>query len=614
MADIIKQLPDSIANKIAAGEVVQRPASVVKELLENSIDAGAQNITLIIKDSGKTLIKVIDDGKGMSLSDARFCFERHATSKISTAEDLFSIKTMGFRGEALASIAAVSMAELVTGQPKAEVGTRVVVEGAEFKGQEPEAIEAGTSIQVKNLFYNIPARRKFLKSDPVELKHIMDEFNRVALAFPEIGFEFYNGDLLVHSLKSESLQKRIIHLLGKSYQKRLLTCKESTDYLNIKGFIGTPDTAKKTRGEQFIFVNNRYIRSNYLSHAVKTAFKGLITEESFPFFVLFLELDPDHIDVNVHPSKHEVKFDDERSIYGLLNSAVKRTLGSQPLSPSIDFTKKVEIDELDSSERSFTSSFQFGTRDEGAAESIKEAFERDFSGREIEGMPREKQPWSPKPEHGNRTGWEELEGSIESPKDIEKDIRPEENQRAVMQVARAFILMPVVSGVMVVDQNRAHERILFEKFASRYEVGKVSSQQCLFPEKISPGKADIHLVMGMEPELKKIGFDFEYFGSDSIMINGIPEGCTGENTKELFEGLLELYKNNSKSISISKGESLLRALAKKSAIPHGKVLSKEEMENMVDQLFACKIPQFTSDGLPTLIKMDYNYLFSAFSQ
>ncbi len=611
MGDLIKQLPDSVANKIAAGEVVQRPSSVVKELLENAIDAGAQNISLIIRESGKSLIRIVDDGKGMSLSDARFCFERHATSKISEAEDLFAIRTMGFRGEALASIAAVSMVELNTREKGGEIGTKVVVEGAEFKGQEPDPIDEGTSIQVKNLFYNIPARRKFLKSDPVELKHILEEFNRIALAFPNIEFSLFNGDLQVHSLKAESLQKRIVHLLGKTYQKKLLGCQEETEYLRISGFVGTPETTRKTRGEQYLFVNQRFIRSNYLAHAVKTAYQGLIPEDSFPFFVINLEIDPNHIDVNVHPSKHEVKFDDERSIYGLVNAAVKRSLGSQPLSPSIDFSKKVSLGDFNQNESDFSSSFQFGSRKELGALPPQSDAGPDRN-REFEGF--SSKEFFDRPQTGNPANWDEIEGGIRDLNRGYEDSNDQSSTRSMIQVAKAYIMSPIVSGVMVIDQSRAHERILYEKFAGRYEANKVNSQQCLFPEKVVLGKADIHMLMGMEKELKKVGFDFEYFGADSIVINGIPEGTSSENSKELFEGLLELFKNNSKSLNISREENLIRALAKKTSVPHGKNLEREEMGNLVDQLFACKIPQFTPEGLPTLIKMDYNYLFSAFSE
>ncbi len=605
MADIIRQLPDSLANKIAAGEVVQRPASVVKELLENSIDSGAKNITLVVKESGKSLIQVTDDGKGMSISDARFCFERHATSKIKDADDLYAIKTMGFRGEALASIAAVSRVELITNQNGSDLGTKVKVEGAEFKGQEPEASDKGTSIVVKNLFYNIPARRKFLKSDPVEMRHIMDDFQRIAISNPDLSFDFFNSDLQVFSLRPENLQKRIIHILGKSYQKGMLPCQEETEYLRIDGFVGTPQMAKKTRGDQFFFVNGRYVKNNYFQHAIKTAFEGLIPADHFPSFVLFLELDPGHVDVNVHPSKHEVKFDDERSVYGLIQAAVKKALGSHHTSPSLDFTRKVEPDQFQGSERSFSSSFQSG-------DSSLSGFDQGINISNQEKLDPITRVFQSKPESfGNPVSWDQLESS---PQNHEAPGKLELQAKAFMQISGAFILVPIKSGALIMDQSKAHERILYERFLTRLENKNKASQQSLFPERISLGKADIHLLMGMEMEIKALGFDFEYSGQDAIVITGVPEGSQNENEKELFEGLLELYKENSKELNISKTENLVRALAKKSALPHGRKIEQEEASNLLDELFACKVPQYSPDGNPTFVKIGYNYLLSLFSE
>src|SRR5882672_8152343 len=343
MPDIIQLLPDSIANQIAAGEVVQRPASAVKELMENAIEAGAEKITVIIKEAGKTLLQVIDDGAGMSETDARMSLERHATSKIRTAEDLFTLRTMGFRGEALASIAAVSQMEMRTRLGHHELGTLLVVEGSEVKKQEPVACEKGTSISVKNLFYNIPARRNFLKSNPVELRHAIDEFQRLAMAHPEIAFSFIQGDAAVLDLNPAKLSQRIVALFGKSYQEQLAPCQEETTLIKVTGYIGRPESAKKTRGEQFLYVNHRFIRSNYLHHAVMNPFEGLLQDNSFPFYVLFIEIDPKHIDVNVHPTKTEIKFDDERAVYAVVRSAVRQALGAHNLSPALDFIGDVNM-------------------------------------------------------------------------------------------------------------------------------------------------------------------------------------------------------------------------------------------------------------------------------
>ncbi|MFN7188453.1 MAG: DNA mismatch repair endonuclease MutL, partial [Cyclobacteriaceae bacterium] len=343
MPDIIQLLPDSIANQIAAGEVVQRPASAVKELMENSLDAGATRIRLIVREAGKSLIQIVDDGSGMSATDARMSLERHATSKIRTADDLFRIRTMGFRGEALASIAAVSQMEMKTRQAHEELGTLILVEGSEVKKQESVACEKGTSISVKNLFYNIPARRNFLKSVPVEMRHVTDEFQRLALANAEVAFSLWNGEELMYDLPAAKLQQRIVGLFGKAYQQQLAHCEAEVTMVKVQGFVGRPESARKTRGEQFLFVNNRFIRNNYLHHAVMNAFEGLLPDNSFPFYVLFIEIDPKHVDVNVHPTKTEVKFDDERAVYAVVRAAVKQGLGTHNLVPALDFSADVNL-------------------------------------------------------------------------------------------------------------------------------------------------------------------------------------------------------------------------------------------------------------------------------
>ena len=364
MSDIIQLLPDSIANQIAAGEVVQRPASVVKELVENSIDAGAKSIKVIIKDAGKTLIQIIDDGSGMSETDARLSFERHATSKIRKAEDLFTLRTMGFRGEALASVAAIAQVEMKTRLANRELGTLLVVEGSDVKKQEQVASDFGTSLSVKNLFFNIPARRNFLKSNPVEMKHILDEFQRLSLAYPDRSFSLVHGDQVIHDLQPGKLSQRIVALFGKAYQQQLATCHEETEQVKVTGYIGRPESARKTRGDQFLFVNNRFIKSNYLNHAVSNAFEGLLPDGSYPFYVLFMEIDPMHIDVNVHPTKTEIKFDDERAVYAVVRATVRQALGAHNLSPAIDFSSDVNvINKLSMSERKLQDTYyeeQFG--------------------------------------------------------------------------------------------------------------------------------------------------------------------------------------------------------------------------------------------------------------
>jgi DNA mismatch repair protein MutL len=484
MSDIIHLLPESIANQIAAGEVVQRPASVVKELMENSIDAGASEITLIVKDAGRSLIQVVDDGRGMSETDARMSFERHATSKIKTSEDLFHIKTMGFRGEALASIAAVAQVEMKTRPESDETGTSIQIEGSAFKSQHRISCKQGTTILVKNLFFNVPARRNFLKSNPVELRHIMDEFQRLALSHPELTYNFYQNDMEIFCLKPGKLGQRIVSLFGKNYREQLVPCNEDMDDLKLKGYIGKAGFVKKSRGEQYFFVNNRYIKSSYLNHAVVSAYDNLIPDGSFPFFVLFIDIDPKHIDVNVHPTKTEIKFDDERNVYMLLKTSVRKALGSFNITPSLDFNVDTNF-RLHSSAPSQHSGLSQQDRDYGQFKN---------SDREL----------------ANLKNWDQLYAGALSDETMEAEARREAaaqgnpisitfesalNSRSdvtddglyvekdkFFQVNASFIVTPVKSGIMVIDQQSAHERILYEQYLSMLEKNTGSSQQLLFPE------------------------------------------------------------------------------------------------------------------------------------
>lgn len=454
MSDIIQLLPDSIANQIAAGEVVQRPASAVKELMENAIDANATSVKLIIKDAGKSLIQIIDNGSGMSETDARMSLERHATSKIRKAEDLFTIRTMGFRGEALASIAAVSQLEMKTRKADQELGTLLVVEGSDVKKQEPVACEKGTSICVKNLFYNIPARRNFLKLNPVELRHIIDDFHRLALAHTEVAFSFIQGDEQIYDLpiakgnsESAALSQRIVNLFGKSYQEQLAACSEETDYVKVAGVTGKPEFARKTRGEQFLFVNKRFIRSNYLNHAVMTAFEGLLPEGSFPFYVLFIEIDPKHIDVNVHPTKTEIKFDDERAVYAVVRAAVRQALGAHNLAPTIDFQEDINL------------LTKLGNTSTESAKQVyfDERFERSFT-------KSNQQHWEKlfEGEPGGKFVQPVSQQSLKIESDLSSlDPKPEVEEKIISQLHNKFILRQIKNGLMIVDQQSAHERVLF---------------------------------------------------------------------------------------------------------------------------------------------------------
>lgn len=597
MPDIIQLLPDSIANQIAAGEVVQRPASAVKELLENAIDARGRNIRLIVKDAGKTLIQVIDDGTGMSETDARMSLERHATSKIRQTEDLFTLRTMGFRGEALASIAAVSQFEMKTRLAGQELGTLLVVEASDVKRQEPVACEKGTSISVKNLFYNIPARRNFLKSNPVEYRHIVDEFQRVALANPEVSFAMNNGDDLEFDLPAGKLGQRIINIFGRSYQEQLAPVKEDTPLLEVRGYIGKPEAARKTRGEQFLFVNNRFIRSNYLHHAIMNAFEGLLPEGSFPFYVLFINIDPRHIDVNVHPTKTEIKFDDERTVYGVVMASVRQALGANNLAPAIDFNADVNIvsklqNEAGGKSREvyFEERFQNSLR-QSNLKNWETLLESNLNSRL-------KQPGNQEPQ----VQVLRFESSVNKPADATRPVA----EKWLTQLNNRFILRQVRSGLMIIDQQYAHERILYEKNIERIKGNSGESQQCLFPQTVELTPADFAVVMETEPEIKAIGFRIEIFGKNTLLITGIPAHLSAGREKELFEGLIEQFKINQSELSLPLPENLARALARRACIRHGQVLQREEMQSILDQLFACKTPNYTPDGTPTffIFEMD----------
>lgn len=590
MPDIIQLLPDSIANQIAAGEVVQRPASAVKELMENSIDSGATNIQLIVKDAGKSLIQVIDNGMGMSETDARMSLERHATSKIRSAEDLFKLRTMGFRGEALASIAAVSQLEMKTRLADRELGTLLVVEGSEVKKQEPVACDAGTSISVKNLFYNIPARRNFLKSNPVELKHIIDEFQRLALAHANISFSFIQGDEVIFDLPPGKLSHRIVNLFGKSYQEQLASCTEETDYVKVSGYIGRPEFARKSRGEQFLFVNNRFIRSNYLNHAVMNAFEGLMPENSFPFYVLFIEIDPKHIDVNVHPTKTEIKFDDERAVYAVVRSAVRQALGSHNLAPALDFAEDVNIITKLS-----------GTSTEAAREVyFEERFQTSFK-------------------RSSQQEWEKLfDGEVGGGKEVSQQLSSKEIEfleskeqelassasEQLVQLHNQYILRQVKTGLMIIHQQAAHERVLFEKFMDRLNRNVGDSQQSLFPQTITFSAGDFTMLMEMEREIKALGFRFEPFGKNTVVVQGIPAGIGDGQAKDLFEGLMDQFKQNQSELALPVKENLARSLAKRAAIKTGEKLTSEAMKALVNSLMACKAPGYSPDGETTYFIFD----------
>jgi DNA mismatch repair protein MutL len=604
MADIIRLLPEYLANQIAAGEVVQRPASVVKELLENSVDAGSTNVQLIIKEAGKQLIQVVDNGSGMSETDARMSFERHATSKIKSTEDLFRIMTMGFRGEALASIAAVAQVELKTRKADSDTGTKLVVEGSEIVEQTPVAVPEGTSLCVKNLFFNVPARRNFLKTNAVEMRHILDEFQRVALANPQIAYTLIQNDTEVYQLPAGKLSQRIVGLFGNNYKEQLASVEEETPTVNVRGYIGKPEFSKKTRGEQFFFVNNRYIRSGYLNHAVLNAFEGLLPKDSHPFYVLFLEIDPQSIDINVHPTKTEIKFEDEKTVYAIVQAAVKKSLGLHNIAPSLDFDGDVNFAPLQPA-RIMPNPAATGNFERAASYNSMISGQKSANTQNWEQLyePMRREPVFPK----NDSMPASLDFGDEPVITIPSAASEKSGSKA-LQVQQKFVLVPVKSGIMLVDQQAAQERILFEKFSNALDKKIGVSQTLLFPQAISFSPADYSLVLELASEFQDLGFQFSEFGHNTLLINGIPADVPANNEKELLESLLEQYKNNLSGLKLDKRESLARAMAKRVAARFTNKLSDLEMNALVDKLFACQVPGYTPDGSKTLVMLDKDRL------
>jgi len=605
MTDFIHLLPDSIANQIAAGEVVQRPASVVKELMENAVDAEASEIKVVVKDAGKSFIQVIDNGLGMSETDARMSLERHATSKISRTEDLFKLRTMGFRGEALASIAAVAQMSMKTRIQENDLGTEIIVEASEVKSQNPDSTPRGTAISIKNLFFNIPARRSFLKSNGVEMRHIVEEFQRVALSRPDISFSLFQNDLPAYQLTKGKLTQRIVQLFGKEYKEQLAKVQESTQHLTINGFIGKPEAAKKTRGEQFLFVNNRFIKSGYLSHAITNAYEGLITSDHYPFYVLMLEIDPSHIDVNVHPTKTEIKFIDERTVYGIVKAAVRQALGAHNLRPSIDFDLDVNFANKEKFETLKDKRYgQFQTHESNTPEDLRR-FEKLYQ----DVLKNEK------------ADSENSENNIEltfqsSANDLlfgQKDLKESEKTSFTFLLHNVYIVTQVKSGMMFIHINRAHERILFERYLDQLETGKNASQQSLFPQTVQLNPTDYSLWKDIKEEVKSLGFDIEDFGGNTIVINGYPMEMHGQDEKKLFEGLIEQYKIFQSELSLPKKERISRSFARRSAIKPGTFITDNEMLSMIDSLFGCKIPNYSPDGQLAFFILDLNKIEQFFN-
>ena len=600
MSSIIQLLPDHVANQIAAGEVVQRPASVVKELMENAVDAGATDIKLIIKDAGKSLVQVIDNGLGMSVTDARLCFERHATSKIRQAEDLFSLHTKGFRGEALASIAAIAHVEMKTKQDQEELGTHIVVEGSKFVSQDVGVLPKGTSFGVKNLFFNIPARRNFLKSDTVEYRHIIDEFQRIALAHPQIYFTFYHNGSEMFNLPSSSLRQRIVNIFSGKTNEKLVPIQEETEIVSIQGFVSKPEFAKKNRGEQFFFVNDRFIKSGYLHHAVMAAYEGILKDGAQPSYFIYLQVPPNTIDINIHPTKTEIKFDDEHAMYAILRSSVKHSLGQFNVAPVLDFERDANLDtpyhykdldvskptiQVDGSFNPFSDEkpskhFTNYRKPEPTAnwESLYIGLKQDSE--EIESFSFEN---------------ETVTSSLFSSDEVEQAIHK------THQIHKKYILNPIKSGMIIVDQQRAHQRILYEQFLTNITVNLASSQQLLFPLHLYFSNTELQLLADLKPSLTNTGFVFEETNDDSVVISGLPVNVTESEASVVLEELLSDLQDGIPESSFSQNDTISKSMARSLAVKTGTYLTQKEQENLVNGLFACKDPNVSPFQKPTFI-------------
>ncbi len=614
MPDVIQLLSDHIANQIAAGEVIQRPASAVKELLENAIDAGATEIQLIIKDAGKELIQVTDNGKGMSATDARMSFERHATSKIKSIDDLFKIRTMGFRGEALASIAAVAQVEMKTRQEQSETGTRIIVEGTDVKSQEPCAVNPGTTIMVKNLFFNVPARRNFLKSNNTELRNILDEFTRVALANPGIGFRMWNNGVEQYRLEVDNLKARILGLLGNNHAKNLVPVEQETDMLNIHGFVGKPQASTRTRGMQYFFINGRFIKSPYLNHAVVQAYEGLLEKDTYPFYVLFLEADPAKVDVNVHPTKQEVKFEDDRLMYSYLMAAVKHSLARYNIAPSLDFTLNPEIQQLPSVRLPFTDKQKEQTQkgylantfsDRGQAHAIeqKDSLKQWKELYEIANTPAATNIEKAAQDY-NR--YSDVQGEATQGSMLSGSTSEGKGSGSMMLIRDSMLVATVKSGIMLVHIRRAQERICYERLLGVWNNENAASQRILFPTSYEMSPQDALLLQEAIPDLVRLGFDITPFGKNTFVVQGVPPGLSSGAEKKVLDDVVEQLKHESPDATGHRSDLLIAAMAKRLANNTEAIRQPEGQQGLIDELFACTQPELTPDGKKTfsMLKMD----------
>ena len=603
MLDIINLLPDSVANQIAAGEVIQRPASAVKELIENAIDANATDIKLIVKDAGKSLIQVIDNGIGMSATDTRMSFERHATSKIKDASDLFSIQTMGFRGEALASIAAIAQVEVRTKRQEDEIGTQIEIEGSEIKNQTEIVCNSGTVFSIKNLYFNTPARRNFLKSNQAELRHIQDVFIRTAIINPELHFSFYEDQRQKFDLRITGWKQRIIDLFGKGLNEKLLNINEVTDVVEMNGFVGKPEIARKTRGEQYFFVNKRYIKHPYLNHAVQAAFEDLIPNGAFASYFINFTIDPERVDVNIHPTKTEVNFQDEKTIYSLLRAAVKMTLGKFAFSPILDFETEM--------------SFNHAPLPPGAEVKQPEITHNpDYNpfsnptGKPMGGGSNNswQAPVMDERQQSNHDNWQQLYQNDSDAMTIESGINSghsntdvfnndkDSSELSYFQIANKYIAMPYDDGLWLIDQQGAHERVLFDRFSEIIDSSKPVIQQKMFPETIRFSANDLDIINELWDEIHKMGFMMSKNDDGEIEVNGAPPEFNDESVQVIFEGMLEHYKNNQINLQLDKHQNMVLSMAKNLSVSGGRRLSSEEINALMDAFVESKQQDVSPSG------------------
>ncbi len=630
MADVIQLLPDSIANQIAAGEVIQRPASMVKELLENAIDAGSTSIKLIVKEAGKTLVQVIDNGCGMSETDARMCFERHATSKIRESKDLFAIRTMGFRGEALASIAAIAQVEMRTRRQIDELGTKIVIEGSQLKTQEACQCITGTNLSIKNLFYNVPVRRRFLKSNTVEMRHIMDEFQRIAIANPDIFFSLHHNNSEVFHLPAGNLRQRLVGIWGTNANKKLVPVSEETDVIKIQGYIGKPQFSKRTRGEQLFFVNSRFIKSGYLNHAVMAAYEDLLQKDTYTLYAIFIEMDPDKIDINVHPTKQEIKFDDERLVYNYLKVAVRHALGQNSITPMLDFDREVGLyqptlasssgsrinqnqaspSQGATSSNNYSPSTSSDNGDNRDANNLKN-WRKLYDGLEMFDEDGEEAETD---EDGNPSEAITIESKWSNAPELDDSGKSfSNNQKTPYQIHGRYIVSHIKSGYLLIDQQAAHERILFEQYLFMLKDQQAPTQKELFPKPVQVSPLQAPMLRDILPQINLLGIDIQEIDGGRFVIHGMPADWRGTTDEQkLVETLLQQYESNI-DLDLGIDEKIARSMARSAAMKKGQSLTIIEMQELIDQLFACETPFKSPFGRNCFITYELDELDNLFS-